>query len=276
MRAGPGARLAVLAVLALLTGCSGAAQPSGDASNAARQIQQAVAAGLPTTKTIVLGTVPHAPEGRTEGLEIYDGLLYESTTLPGHAELRELDPATGRVIRAAQLPPGLDAGGITVVGSLIWQLAHPGDIALQWNRETLNAGGRVPWTPHARGLCHDESRLYGSDGSNLLRLVDRDSGFRTDKVLDVRLQGAPLAGLDELECLRGRILANVTGTTWIVSIDSKTGVVLSASDLAEVLPAEVRGDPAKSLNGVALLPGTDTFLVTGNFWPTMLRVRFGL
>lgn len=270
------ARLAALTLVlgAVLTGCLGSSNPPPDQGASARQIEQAVAAGLPATKATVLGSVPRSAEGRAEGLEIYDGLLYESVGLPGRSELRELDPATGKLVRAAELPRGLDAGGITVVGSLIWQLAHPGEIALQWNRETLSTGGRAPWTPHARGLCHDEQNLFGSDGSNLLRLVDRDSGVRTERVLDVRLQGAPLAGLDELECLPGRILANVSGTAWIVSINSRTGVVLSASDLSGIVPTELRDNPDRSLNGIALVPGTDTFLVTGNFWPTMLRVRF--
>jgi glutamine cyclotransferase len=28
------------------------------------------------------------------------------------------------------------------------------------------------------------------------------------------------------------------------------------------------------LNGIAAVPGTDEFLVTGKYWPTMYRVKF--
>lgn len=269
------AAVLALALGPMLGGCGGSdGDGDHDPEAAAQRIAEAVATGLRATKVTVLGRLPHAADTRTEGLEIYNGTLYESARLPGRSELRELDPRTGQLTRAAALPRGMDAGGITVTGSLIWQLVQPDEIALQWNRETLNAGGRVPWEPHARGMCHDENSLFGSDGSNRIRVVDRDTGVRTDRTLDVRLKGRPLTGLDELECLPGRILAIVAGTTWIVSIDSRTGAVLSTSDLSALVPPAARGNRDASPNGIALIPGTDTFLITGNLWPTMPRIRF--
>lgn len=270
-----GVSLAALALAApALTGCGGSNEgPAYDPAATAKQIQDAVAAGLPTTEAILLGTLPHSTEARTEGLEIHDGMLYESTSLPGRSELRELDPKTGRLIRSVSLPAGTDGRGITVIGSLIWQLTPQDGVALQWNRETLNAGGRVPWTGEGRGLCHDTDSLIASDGSNLLRVVDRN-GVKVQKVIDVRLRGVALAGLDELECLPGRVLANVSGTDWIVAISTENGQVRAAADVSEIVPAKLRGSREKVLNGIALLPGTDTFLLTGKFWPTMFRVRF--
>jgi len=246
-----------------------------DPAATSKQIDAAVAAGLFLPRVTVESTLPHPTDARTEGLEVYDGMIYEGTGPPGRSELRESDARTGGLARATPLPEGLQGGGITVIGSLVWQLTRRGGVALQWNRGTLNAGGRVPWAGAGDGLCHDEDRLIASDGSNRLRVFGRN-GTDTGEVIDVRLLDEPLAGLAELECTSGAILANVSGTAWIVVIDPRSGVVRAAIDLSPVVPAEVRDDPAKAANGIALLPGTESYLVTGRSWPSLARVRFTL
>jgi len=58
---------------------------------------------------VVLGSVAHDTSAWTEGLEIDNGTLYESTGLAGRSQLRELDPDTGRLRRASPLPDGSTA-----------------------------------------------------------------------------------------------------------------------------------------------------------------------
>ncbi|MDQ2710215.1 MAG: glutaminyl-peptide cyclotransferase [Actinomycetota bacterium] len=265
---------AVLAALALAA-CGQSEKPPYNAAATAKTIADAVAAGLPSPKVSVLATLPHSVDAWTEGLEISDGLLYEGTGIVGRSELRELDPKSGQLVRAAKLPPGLYGEGITVVGSLIWQLTYQNGIALEWNRETLNAGGRVPWKGEGWGLCHNsDGELIASDGSNELRVID-PNGAAVEDTIRVRVRGQPLAGLNELDCGRDKVWANVFGTRWIVAISLGNGEVTAAVDAAELVPTELRGNPEKVLNGIAAIPGTDTFLLTGKQWPRMYRVRFG-
>jgi glutamine cyclotransferase len=261
-------------VVPSLVGCGGPAeQPAYDPAAAAKQIEAAVAGGLPSSKLTVLDTLPHSTAAWTEGLEVADGTLYESTGVAGRSELRELSLKTGRVLRSAPLPAELSGAGITVIGSLIWQLTSGNGVALQWNRDTFNAGGRVPWSNRALGLCHDRDSLIASDGSSLLRVVDRN-GVDQLGVIPVRLAGQPLTGLGELECLpTGILAAAVLGTDWIVGIEETSGKVLAASDVSQIVPDEVKGSPDKVVSGIAFNPGTDSYLITGRGWPTIARVR---
>lgn len=268
----------VLILALTLAGCGGDDdRPSYDPEATGKQIAAAVAAGLPSPKLTVLGELPHSTDAWTEGLEIAQGKLYEGTGLVGRSELRELDPKTGELIRATALPPGLYGEGITVVDSLIWQLTYRDGVLLQWDRATLNSGGRVPWTGEGWGLCHNSGagELVASDGTDRLRVID-SNGTEQVQSIRVTLKGRPLPGLNELECVTKKIMANVFGTTWIVAIDPATGEVTSAVDAAKLVPKNLRGNPDQVLNGIAAVPGTnDTFLLTGKFWPTLYRVRIG-
>jgi glutaminyl-peptide cyclotransferase len=62
-------------------------------------------------------------------------------------------------------------------------------------------------------------------------------------------------------------------TDEVVGIDPRSGRVTAVVDAAGLLPAEQRPG-ADVLNGIAAVPGTDEFLVTGKLWPTLFRVRF--
>ena len=49
---------------------------------------------------IILSEHHHQNDAFTQGLEMYNGTLYESTGLYGFSSLREVDPTTGGVIRS--------------------------------------------------------------------------------------------------------------------------------------------------------------------------------
>ena len=91
--------------------------------------------------------------------------------------------------------------------------------------------------------------------------------------VDVTRDGAPVTGLNELECVEGRVWANMWPTDTIVRIDPGDGAVDLVVDAAAL---RERGIPpsAQVLNGIAHVGG-DEFLVTGKDWPTMFRVRLG-
>ncbi|MGH3911355.1 MAG: glutaminyl-peptide cyclotransferase, partial [Pseudonocardiaceae bacterium] len=89
----------------------------------------------------------------------------------------------------------------------------------------------------------------------------------------VRLDGEPARHLNELECADGVVWANVYLTDRILRIDPRTGAVTGVVEAGGLLDAAQRAD-ADVLNGVAAIPGTDEFLITGKNWPTLFRVRF--
>lgn len=250
----------VCAVAVLLTGC-GTAAPTAIG---------AVPAAL-ISRPQVLAEIPHDTSAFTEGLQLADGVLYESTGLAGHSQLRELDPATGAVRRAVPLPGQLFGEGIAVVGDRLWQLTYQDGVVLEWDRSSLSVIAQVPLTGgEGWGLCFDGTRLVQSEGTDRLRLRDPTTFAETGSV-SVTLDGRPLDRLNELECVDGQVWANVWRTDDIVRIDPDDGHVTAVVDASGLLtPAQEAGTDV--MNGIAWLGG-DEFLLTGKFWPVIVRVR---
>ncbi|MEU4738841.1 glutaminyl-peptide cyclotransferase [Actinosynnema sp. NPDC023658] len=219
----------------------------------------------------VLGTLPHDTGAFTQGLELVDGVLYEGTGLEGQSSLRRVDPGTGEVERRVELPQPLFGEGITVVDDRVWQLTWRDGVAIEWDRDTLEEVRRVTYEGEGWGLCRDGGRLVMSDGSDELTFRDPGSFAVTGSVA-VRRDGQPVTRLNELECVGGQVWANVWQTDEVVRIDPADGRVTATVDLGVLRPDDV---PASDvLNGIAAVPGTDEFLVTGKNWPTIFRVRF--
>jgi glutamine cyclotransferase len=274
--------------LTLLTGGCGAPAPSTSEADAAASaassvassaIRAGLAGGVALLRPTVLGTLAHDTDAWTEGLELDGGVLYEGTGLAGRSELRELDPSTGRPLRAAPLPSERYGEGITVFGDRIWQLTYTDHVALPWDRRTLRAGPAVPYPGQGWGLCHTggdsgTGALVASDGSDRLRILS-GADLRPLGTVGVRIAGRPLPALNELECVPGAVWANVYKTDYLARIDLASGAVTAIVDASALVPASVRAQADfDTLNGIASVPGGDQFLLTGKDWPTIFRVTF--
>ncbi len=250
-------------VVAVLSGCSS----GGDG---VRSTEPAGPSTPVTARPEVLGTIPHDPGAFTQGLEVSGDVLYEGTGLEGRSSIREVDPATGAVRRKLDLPSPLFGEGITVVGERIWQLTWRDGVAIERDRASLAEVRRVPYEGEGWGLCLDGDRLVMSDGTAELAFRDPATFEERGRVAVTRA-GEPLEDLNELECVDGRVWANVWQTDEVVRIDPATGAVDLVADLSSLRP---EGVPASDvLNGIASVPGSDEFLVTGKNWPSMFRVR---
>ena len=220
----------------------------------------------------MLAEQPHDPTAFTQGFELDDGVLYEGTGRAGPSELRELDPATGAVRRAAAAArrrSSARASPSRAPGSGSSPTRE--GVALEWDRATLTPLRRVPTTGQGWGLCFDGTRLVRTDGSARLRFHDPVTFAETGGV-DVTFDGRPLPELNELECVDGRVWANVWRTDRIVAIDPSNGHVTAVVDASGLLTAAQR-QQTDVLNGIAAV-GPGEFLLTGKLWPTSFRVRF--
>src|SRR5690606_23241073 len=90
----------------------------GDADPPARQ----------WTATVV-ADYPHDSDAYTQGLEIHDGRLYESTGLYGKSRIAIIDMTTGEITRRVALPTKWFGEGLTVTRAGIWQLTWRNEIA---------------------------------------------------------------------------------------------------------------------------------------------------
>ncbi len=222
----------------------------------------------------VVSTAPHDRTAWTEGLLLDPtGQLYESTGMVGESTLRQVDRATGDVIRSVPLPGDLYGEGLAQVADRFIQLTWKDGVALVWDAATLTQAGTFDYAGEGWGLCDDGTRLVMSDGSP--RLTFRDpSTFDVLGSVGVTVHGVPVERLNELECVDGSVWANVWETPWIVRIDPATGNITGVLDMTGLItPDPSLADRGAVLNGIAYDPDRDTFLVTGKRWPSMFEVR---
>jgi glutamine cyclotransferase len=229
---------------------------------------------VPALGVRVVNTYPHDPAAFTQGLLWRGGRIYESTGQYGESTLRRVDLSTGAVEKSVPLEKNFFGEGLADTGSRFVQLTWKEHTAFVYDAETFGLLDRRRYDGEGWGLCYDGRRLIMSDGSDRLTFRDPDS-FEEKGQVEVTLRGRPLDRLNELECVKGSVYANVWRTDRIVQIDPGTGRVIAAIDASGLLTEEDRrsGHP-NILNGIAYKPESDTFLVTGKYWPKLFEVRF--
>ncbi|MEV0947790.1 glutaminyl-peptide cyclotransferase [Rhodococcus sp. NPDC049939] len=223
----------------------------------------------------ILRTLDHDPNAFTQGLEIDGNDLLEGTGRPGESWIQATDLDSGIVRARADLPPPLFGEGITVSDGVVWQLTWRDGFAIVRDRATLAEQRRVPFDGEGWGICALPDALVTSDGSPTLTFRDPVT-FEPFRTVEAMRNGIPLTNLNELECAEdGSIYANVWTTDTVARLDPADGRVtalIDASALRAALPPGPR--PIDVLNGIAQIPGTDRFLLTGKYWPRMYEVRF--
>lgn len=238
-------------------------------------IPPAAAASIVRLRPEVVATYPHDPGSFTQGLLIDDrGRLFESAGNYGQSNVREVELITGKVLREASNESTHFAEGLALVRGELVQLTWKEKVALRWNPDTFALNGTFSYEGEGWGLCPDQdgARLVMSDGSNVLTFRDPVTFAKTGSV-NVARGGVPLRQLNELECVDGKVYANVWQTNTIVAIDPSSGAVTEEIDATGLLPEGQRAG-ADVLNGIAHKSDRDTFLITGKHWPSMFEVRF--
>ncbi len=222
--------------------------------------------------TVVQQRYGFDPASFTQGLEAAgDGTLYVGTGQRGQSRVyvRDLE---GRELAGRQLEPALFGEGITRAGDHLWQLTWQEGVAIKRDAATLEEVGRTRIDGEGWGLCARDGEVIYSDGTSQLRRMDPDTLEERER-FDVTLGGAPVDGLNELECVGGDVYANVFLSTDILRIDAASGEVTAVID-ASGLPNNAAPDPNNVLNGIAHIPGTDEFYLAGKRWPDLYRVSF--
>jgi glutamine cyclotransferase len=215
---------------------------------------------------------PHDTNAFTQGLVFLDGALLESTGLNGHSSLRKVELQTARVLKQVEVPAEYFAEGLAVVGTNAFQLTWQNHKAFVYSLETFKVEKEFTYEGEGWGLATDGHLLILSDGTDQIRFLDPIT-FVVTRTIHVQYLGKPLARLNELEYIKGEILANVWGADQVVKIDPANGKVTGVIDFTGLLPKEDRALNTDVLNGIAYDAAGDRLFVTGKLWPKLFEVR---
>lgn len=228
---------------------------------------------VPVFGYTVTASYPHDPLAFTEGLQFVDGALYESTGIEGTSWVRKTDLASGQVLQQRDLDKQYFGEGIAVLPDKIIQLTWKNGKGFVLDRATLKQTGEFTYPGEGWALTSDGARLFMSDGTSQIRILDPASLTQTGRI-DVTMNGRPIDQLNELEFIKGEIWANVFQSDRIVRIDPSTGRVTGVVYLAGLLkPEDKGGREVDVLNGIAYDAQGDRIFVTGKYWPKIYEIR---
>jgi len=229
-------------------------------------------AGLPNYGYKVEHVYPHDPHAYTEGLFYLDGYLYESTGQVGQSTIRKVRLEDGAVVQSRAILPSLFGEGIVNWGDQIVSLTWRDQVGFRWTLSDFTEIREFHYTGEGWALTTDGQSLIKSDGTPILRFLDPETLLERREIT-VTAEGQPVKNLNELEWVKGEILANVWTTNRIARIDPKTGNVTGWIDMG-LLPEALHGAGRDAvLNGIAYDKEHDRLFITGKDWPHLYQIR---
>lgn len=220
----------------------------------------------------IVRAYPHDRRAFTQGLICLDGYLYESTGLKGRSSLRKVQLETGKVLQGYNLAGQYFGEGLTNWGSNLLQLTWKSNIGFIYDLQTFRVKQTFGYSGEGWGLTNDGTKIIMSDGTSTLRFLDPGTLQETGRVM-VREGGQQIAGLNELEYVRGEIYANVWQSDRVARISLCTGQVVGWIDLHGLLSKADMATPVNVLNGIAYDSQKDRLFVTGKFWPRLFEIK---
>jgi glutamine cyclotransferase len=260
-----------IAMVAALFMAASVAAIAGSGQRTAARAASATPAPAPVSTYRIVKIHPHDRTAFTEGLFFQDGVLFESTGQNGKSWIRKIRLENGEVLQQSMLEPQYFGEGIVAWKSSLIQLTYTTGIGFVYDLATLKRQRSFNYTGEGWALTHDGTRIIMSDGTASLRFIDPETLKETGRLL-VKDAGKPVVELNELEFVKGEILANVWKTQRIARISPKTGQVLGWVDLSGLLdPRDAEG--VDVLNGIAYDAKGDRLFVTGKLWPKLFEIR---
>jgi glutamine cyclotransferase len=217
----------------------------------------------------------HNSEHFTEGFEIRNGFLYESTGQEGTSSIYKIDLSNWKVIQENKLENKYFGEGITILNGKLYQLTYKTQIGFVRDLNTLELIKTFTYkNAQGWGLTNDGKYLIMSDGTECLTYLDSET-LKEVKRIQVCNQKGVVTNLNELEYINDKIWANVWTTDMIVQIDPKTGKIVAEIDLKGLLSSNLTNQKAAVdvLNGIAYDHDKNKIYVTGKLWPKIFEIE---
>ena len=224
----------------------------------------------------IVNTYPHDVTSYTQGLEFYDGTLYESTGEYGESALLQVDYKTGQISKKIKLDNKYFGEGLTIINGHILQLTWKEDVGFIYDVDTFEKIGSFTYgeSKEGWGLCNNGETIYKSDGSTKIWLLDPEN-LTEKSFIEVVDNRAAHSKYNELEWVDGKIYGNTYQKDGISIIDPQTGAIEAVIDLRPLKKLVQGGLDAGNevLNGIALNQQTHNLFVTGKHWDKLFEIK---
>jgi glutamine cyclotransferase len=223
----------------------------------------------------IIAQHPHDTSAYTQGLQLYNGKMYEGTGDYETSSLRITDYKTGKVEKKHMMGSAKIFGeGINIFKNKIYQLTWQSNVVYVYDLNNIDKPIKTfNWPYEGWGITNNGTDLIVSDGSANLYFVNPND-FKVKSTLGVVDNNGPVDQLNELEYINGFVYANVYQSNYIVKIDPESGHVVGKMTMANLLqPGDSIPGRTDVLNGIAYDSTTKTMFITGKRWPKLFEVK---
>jgi len=222
----------------------------------------------------IINEYPHDITSYTQGLEFFDGKLYESTGQYKESKLRLVNYKTGEVLKNINLPNEYFGEGITILNNKIYQLTWQENTGLIYDLNTFEKISSFKYgnSKEGWGICHHENTIYKSDGTENIWLLNPETLAEEDHI-QVYTNRGKIIGINEMEWIDGAIYANRYQKDGVAIINPKNGAVIGVIDFSPLKKLVTQHAGLDVLNGIAYNPETKTIFVTGKRWDKLFEVE---
>ncbi len=222
----------------------------------------------------ILNEFPHDITSYTQGLEFHNGFLYESTGQYKKSKLRKIDYKTGEVIKNIDLADEYFGEGLTIYNNKIYQLTWKKGKGFIYDANTLQQLNSFKYgnSKEGWGLCHIDNKVYKSDGTERIWLLNPETLVEEDYI-QVCTNKGKISQINEMEWIDGKIYANRYQKNGVAIINPENGGVIGVIDFSPLKKLVTQHKELDVLNGIAYNPDTKTIFVTGKHWDKLFEIE---
>ncbi|HTB51530.1 MAG TPA: glutaminyl-peptide cyclotransferase [Ferruginibacter sp.] len=267
--------LPIIAVIVLCS-CNNTATDQQPVDNNVAPVSSGIAAPKDITVNII-GIYPHDTSAFTEGLQLYNGKLYEGTGDYEASALQIEDLKTGKIEKKHKMGSADIFGeGIQVFKGKIYQLTWQNHFVNVYDQNNIDKPIKtLQWPNEGWGMTNNGTDLILSDGTANLYFVNPDN-FKIESTIQVVDNLGPVTQINELEYIDGFVFANVWQTDYIIKIDPSNGHVVGKISLPGLIqqyaPNQYVEGRTDVLNGIAWDSTSKKMYITGKRWPKLFEV----
>ncbi len=222
----------------------------------------------------IINTYPHDANAFTQGLEYYNGFLYESTGQYGKSSIRKVELNTGKILQKKDLDKKYFGEGLTIFNNQIFNLTWKSKIGFVSNLNDFSTIKTFPYNKSVEGwgLTHNDFELIKSDGTERIWFLNPKTQQETH-FIEAYTNTRKAEELNELEFINGKIYANVWQKNTILIINPDNGTIEGIIDFNGLEKLIKKIDDGSVLNGIAYDKTANRLFITGKNWDKLFEIE---
>lgn len=222
----------------------------------------------------ILNEYTHDITSYTQGLEFYNGELYESTGQRGESKLRKVDYKTGDVTNNVDLAKEYFGEGLTILNDKVYLLTWQKNTGFVYDAISLEKKSSFKYgkSKEGWGICNNGEVLYKSDGTEKIWMLNPET-MEEEGFIQTYTNKGKIVGINELEWIDGKIFANRYQKNGVAIINPNNGAIEGVVDFSPLKELVKQHEKLDVLNGIAFNPQTKTLFITGKRWDKLFEVE---